>query len=250
MTDEVEQRAHFQRGWPRVIAFVGSEATGKSTVLNEIESWLGGSHRVRRIHAGKPPSTLLTLAPHFLLPALRTLFPEHRSLRVGARYEGARGGREAPQKAYPLLFGIRSVMLAYERRALLSRAFAPTAVGTFVLSDRYPSWGKGAPDGPQLGHRPVGSGRSLLRRWLVALEARLYHDIPAPDVVIHLTAPLDVTLVRNAARDKKEPEDYVRLRHSLASTLQFDGAVVHRIDTNRPLDEVVQEVKRAIGGVL
>jgi hypothetical protein len=47
---------------------------------------------------------------------------------------------------------------------------------------------------------------------------------------------------------KKEPEDYVRFRHSLSSNLQFDGAVVHRVDTDRPLEDVVQQVKGAIQG--
>ena len=50
------------------------------------------------------------------------------------------------------MFGIRSVMLAYERRALLTHAFALSANGTIVLCDRYPSSRSGAPDGPQLGH--------------------------------------------------------------------------------------------------
>ena len=74
----------------------------------------------------------------------------------------------------------------------------------------------------------------------------LYGDIPSPDLFVHLTAPLDVTLARNAARDKTEPEDYVRFRHSLSSNLEFDGVPVHRISTDRSLEDVVREVKEAI----
>lgn len=227
-----------------VIAFVGSEATGKSTILDQMQSWLSENYTVRRIHAGKPPATSLTFAPHFLLPTFRALFPDQRSTRVETRYEEA--GRPAKQ-TYPLLFGVRSVMLAYERRALLTRAFARSADGTIVLSDRYPSSRSGAPDSPQLGHLPA---RDRRRRWLTALEARLYEDIPSPDLVVHLTAPLDVTLARNAARDKTEPEDYVRFRHSLSSNLEFDGVPVHRISTDRPLEDVVREVKEAIWATL
>jgi len=156
-------------------------------------------------------------------------------------------GPEGPRRTFPLMFGVRSVMLAYERRALLTRAFARSADGTIVLSDRYPSSRSGAPDSPQLGHLPARDGR---RRWLTALEARLYEDIPSPDLVVHLTAPLDVTLARNAARDKTEPEDYVRFRHSLSSNLEFDGVPVHRISTDRPLEDVVREVKEAIWATL
>jgi thymidylate kinase len=247
MADQVDQGALLRLVVGMVIAFVGSEATGKSTILNEIETWLSQNHKVRRIHSGKPSSTLLTFVPHFLLPALRKLFPEQRSLRVGERYEET---RDMTERVYPLLFGLRSVMLAYERRTLIRRALSWSADGTIVLSDRYPSHGSRAPDGPQLSQLPAGSSRGSLRRWLAALEAHLYHDIPLPNVVIHLTAPLEVTLARNATRDKTEPEDYVRFRHSLSSNIQFDGAVVHHIDTDRPLEAVVREVKEAIGDAL
>ncbi|MCD6021897.1 MAG: hypothetical protein K0R20_1607 [Actinomycetia bacterium] len=251
LRDAVETRAHALGSSTRsalggpsatrratVIAFVGSEATGKSTVLDEVERWLSKSRRVRRVHAGKPPSTPLTSIPHALLPALRSLFPEQRTLRVEERYEGG----DARGTTYPLLFGIRSVMLAYERRALLRRAVRHGA-GTVVLSDRYPSDASGAPDGPQLTHLPMPRSAFSLRRILAAIEARLYRDIPTPDLVFQLTAPLDVTLARNAAREKKEPEEYVRFRHELSSRLRFDGASVYAIDTDRDLDQVVREVE-------
>jgi thymidylate kinase len=226
-----------------LIAFVGSEATGKSTILNEVESWLGRSHPVRRVHAGKPPSTPITFVPHVLLPAIRALFPEQRTLRVEERYED---DHASARKTFPLLFGVRSVMLAYERRRLISRAMR-AGRGTVVLSDRYPSDTSGAPDGPQLAHLPMPSGRFSVRRVLTRLEGRLYRDIPAPDLVFHLTAPLEVTLARNAARDKREPEDYVRFRHALSSRLRFDGAPVYPIDTDRDLELVVQEIEGVIG---
>ena len=230
-------------GRSTLIAFVGSEATGKSTVLHEVERWLGRSHRVRRVHAGKPPSTPLTFLPHVLLPALRAVFPEQRTLRVEERYEDADGSLE---RTFPLLFGVRSVMLAYERRALLLRA-ARSGPDTVVLSDRYPSEASGAPDGPQLAHLPMPTGGFSIRRALARVEDRLYRDIPTPDMVFHLSAPLDVTLARNAARGKQEPEDYVRFRHALTSRLRFDGAPVHVIDTDRDLEQVVREIEEMIG---
>jgi thymidylate kinase len=227
----------------RVIAFVGSEATGKSTLLRETEEWLSADHRVRRIHAGKPPSTVITFVPHFLLPALRAAFPRQRSLQVASEYQEASKTRDRP---YPLMFGLRSVMLAYERRVLIRRAFAWSAQGTIVLSDRYPSSRSGAPDSPQLGHLPVGNGNAALRRWLATLENRLYRTIPAPDLVIQLTAPLEVTLARNLARAKTEAEDYVRFRYFLTSHYQFDGATVRRVDTDRHLQAVLRDVQQAI----
>jgi thymidylate kinase len=91
------------------------------------------------------------------------------------------------------------------------------------------------------------SGRFSFRRMLARMEDRLYRDIPVPDLVFHLSAPLDVTLARNAARSKREPEGYVRFRHELSSKLRFDGAPVYRVDTDRDLELVVQEIEGVIG---
>ena len=65
---------------------------------------------------------------------------------------------------------------------------------------------------------------SSVRRVLAALEDRLYRDIPTPDLVFHLTAPLDVTLARNAARAKNGARrNTCDFRHAIAADLLFDG---------------------------
>jgi thymidylate kinase len=232
-----------------VIAFVGPEATGKSTMLEEVERWLGAHYTVERIHAGKPPSTLLTFVPNLLLPALRSLLPEQRSTRVSA-HRAAGDERAGMNEPFPLLYGFRSVFLAHDRRVLLARAFAKSASGAIVLSDRYPSVESGALDGAQLGHPDAPPTGGAMRRWLADREARLYRDIPPPDLVIYLTAPLDVALERNRTRAKSEPEDYVLSRYARSSNLQFDRAPVERVDTNRPLAESALEVKRRIWNAL
>ena len=230
-----------------VVAFVGSEATGKSTMLAETQRWLGEHYTVKRIHAGKPPATALTFVPHVLLPSLRRLLPEQRTTRVEAEY--LQESVPSPRR-FPLVFGLRSVMLAYERKLLLTRAFARSSNGTIVLCDRYPSSRSGAPDSPQLGHLPAPDAKMSFRRWLKVLEARLYRDIPRPDLVIYLTAPLDVTLARNAARAKIEEESFVRIRHSQTSSLEFDDVPVHKINTDQPLETTVREVREVIWDAL
>lgn len=234
-----------------VIAFVGPEATGKSTLLADAERWLGAYFTVRRVHAGKPPSTFLTVVPNLLLPALRSLFPGQRSTRVTAGLVSGVEERVAPARArkeFPLLFGIRSVLLAHDRRILLTRAYASAANGAIVLSDRYPSVERGAVDGAQLGHDQAPEG--AVRRRLAALEARLYRDIPPPDFVVYLTAPLEVALERNRERGKSEPESYLLSRHARSSSLEFERTTVHPLATDRPLDEVVSELRRVIWDAL
>ena len=228
-----------------VIAFVGAEATGKSTMLEQVERWLGAHYTVHRVHAGKPPTTPLTVIPSLLLPVLRSLLPEQRSTKVSARHASG-DERDPTNEPFPLLFGVRSVFLAHDRRALLIRAYADSANGAIVLADRYPSVERGALDGAQLGHLEMPSTGGSVRRWMADLEARLYRDIPPPDLVIRLTAPLDVTLERNKTRAKSEPEDYVLLRHARSSNLEFERVRVEDVDTDRPLSESILEIRRLI----
>jgi thymidylate kinase len=232
-----------------VIAFVGPEATGKSTLLAETKRWLGEYFVVDQVHAGKPKPTILTAIPSLLLPALRSLLPSYRSGHVETEYAGEELA-EKSQKVYPLIFGIRSVLLAYDRRALLTRAYAQAASGAIVLCDRYPSTVTGATDSSQLSRFNISRDRSPVRYLLAWAEQRLYQEIPAPALVISLSVPLEVALIRNKTRGKEEPEDFVRVRHARSSQLVFDKATVFHICTDRPLEQTVSDIKQAIWQVL
>jgi thymidylate kinase len=241
------QKSMVLRNGGAVIAFVGSEATGKSTLIAETQDWLGEHFTAQQIHVGKPKSTLLTIIPNLFLPALRSIFPGARTTKIGLENQDR---STKPHKNFPLLFGIRSVLLAYDRRSLLSRAFRQASNGSLVLCDRYPSLRSGAPDSPQLSHLAPLTGNHSSRHRLANIEARLYREIPSPDLVIFLTAPIEVTISRNAARSKNEPESYVRRRHARSSNLEFGKAQVYKINTDQPLDQTVLEVRKAIWSVL
>jgi thymidylate kinase len=232
-----------------VIAFVGPEATGKSTLINATKRWLGEHFVIEHIHAGKPKSSWLTMLPNLFLPLLRSALPSYRPSKIDTRQASAEESEKSPE-VYPLISAIRSVFLAYDRRALLTRAFAGAANGSIVLCDRYPSISKGAPDGPQLQQFVIDPKQYPIQSWLAHVEKRLYQQIPAPDMVISLHVPLEVALVRNKNRGKEEPEDYVRFRHSLASSLEYGNALVDKINTDQPLDQTILEVKKAIWDAL
>jgi thymidylate kinase len=242
-------RSRALAGGGAVIAVVGSEATGKSTLLNELDRTFSKHLATKRIHAGKPPSTLLTVAPNLFLPLLRRLLPGRHVARTGAAGEGRdeNSGREGSLR---LPFIIRSALLAHDRRKLLSNAHSEAANGSIVLCDRYPSSRGGAPDSPQLGEVMTRPGSSRVHRWFATQEARHYGAIPPPDLVIFLTAPLDVTLKRNAIRGKTEPEAYVRERHARSSAIQFDRIPTHRIDTDQPLADTVRQAQGIIWDTL
>jgi thymidylate kinase len=231
-----------------VVAFVGPEATGKSTLLGETRRWLGEHFVVEQVHAGKPKSTALSALPNLAVPLLRSLLPRYRSGNVEVEYAATDLSDEAG-KRYPLIFGVRSVLLGYDRRALLNRARGRAAKGAIVLCDRYPSDGPGATDSAQLS-RLDGAGRSSVRHLLSRAEKRLYDDIPAPDLVISLSVPLEVAIARNRARGKEEPEDFVRRRHAESALVRFENSPVFSVCTDQPLDQTVSAIKKAIWQVL
>ena len=232
-----------------VIAIVGPEATGKSTLLAEMKGWLGEHFAVNQIHAGKPRSTLLTVVPNLLVPVLRFVLPKYRASRIEVQYTSD-GQEKKSEKVYPLISAIRSVLLAYDRRMLLTRAFAQAVNGRIVLCDRYPSLSPGSPDGPQLSQFPIPKDRYPIRYQLSRIEKQIYEEIPPPDLVILLTVPVEVAILRNRNRGKVEPEDFVRLRHAQSSNLEFGRTQVYKINTDQPLDKTILDVKKAIWNVL
>ena len=232
-----------------VIAFVGPEATGKSTLLGETSRWLGAHFSVQRLHAGKPKSTLLSFGPNLVLPALRSLLPGYRSGNVELQYNPAEQAGK-PKKIFPLIFGIRSALLAYDRRVLLARAYTEAANGNIVLCDRYPSVTEGAPDSPQLSQYTISQKEYPLHFWLAHVEKQLYEEIPAPDLIISLSVPVEVAIFRNKNRGKEEPEDYVRRRHAQRSSLVFEKTTVVEVNTDQPIEKSILEVKQAVWKVL
>ena len=232
-----------------VIAFVGPEATGKSTLLSNTNDWLGEHFAVTRIHAGKPPATILSAIPSLLLPFFRSLLPSLRPSRIDVQ-SASDNQPEESRETYPLLSAIRAVLLAYDRRSLLARAFRQAANGRIVLCDRYPSMLNGAPDSPVLLHLSALPGRYSIRRWLARLEEQLYRGIPPPDLILYLSVPLEIAMVRNQTRGKTEPEDYVRVRHAQSSNLNFGHIPVCKINTDQPLSETVLEVKNTVWNAL
>ena len=243
------QKSIALRSGGAIIAFVGPEATGKSTLLAEMRGWLGEHFAVEQIHVGKPKSTLISVVPNLFLPALRSLFPSSRSTQVNTQ-NNDQEDPEKPRSDYPLIFAVRSALLSYDRWSLLSRAFSQAANGTIVLCDRYPSLQGGTPDSPQLSHLPISTGRYSIRRRMANIESQRYREIPIPDLVIYLSAPIEVTLLRNANRSKKEPEDYVRRRHGRSSNLEFGNTPVHEINTDQPFDQTILEIKKAVWDAL
>ncbi|HEY6073760.1 MAG TPA: hypothetical protein VIV15_10290, partial [Anaerolineales bacterium] len=233
-----------------VIAFVGPEATGKSTLVEETRRWLKPVFPVSAIHAGKPPSTWLTAPLNFALPLARNLWPRLRTSRLEGHVavEDDIQPLEKLSGFSGLVYAIRSVTLAWDRRQLLVRAARQAAAGEIVISDRYPSENIGAMDSPRLqAEQAVPAGR--LVRWLAHLEHGLYAQIPPPDILLKLNVPVEIAKIRNRDRIKpgKESDAYLESRHRQVREWSRPGTRrIHEIDTGQPLEATIQCVREAV----
>jgi thymidylate kinase len=233
-----------------VIGVVGSDGAGKSTVVGEVSRWLGEFLSVATIHGGKPPPSVPTALPRLVLPLLRRMLPGYRTTRIELRASEEKEP-EAMGIGPLLVYALRALMLAYDRKQLLIRAHRKAANGTLVLSDRYPTRQPGVPEGAML-HFLREDSRSLCR-WLAQMEERTYRTIPQPDLVLRLDVPLELAMQRNLTRVKPggyEPSDYLRHRHALARELEFSGVPTYRIRADAVVEETVRAVKPILWNAL
>ncbi|HMC89340.1 MAG TPA: hypothetical protein VKI17_07315 [Gemmataceae bacterium] len=231
-----------------LVAFVGPDASGKSTSVKETAAWLGKALQVTTGHLGKPPSTWLTLLPNLARRLIRLALSRPVTPPAGQT------SREGPRPSLGLLYMLRAVLLAWDRRALAVKLRRQAARGAIVICDRYPSPVLGAADGARLPlPGQVGAPRGL-GRYLARLESRLYRDIPPPDIVIRLCAPAEVVVERNRERQKttgeQESDDYVRRRHQTAATPFYANALTVEVDTNQTRTKTAATTRQFLWSVL
>lgn len=186
-----------------VVAVVGPDAVGKSTLVSGLASRFAAVYRVRVLHGGKPAGTWRTLPLRIARDLWRLLRSESGSSAVGS----APSDSERPSLAQ----AINAWALAIDRRATLAKATREAAGGSLVLFDRYPSQVPGGMDGPRL--RALTDTRGV-RGWLSQREAEIYSRFVPPDLVIRLSAPVSELLARDGSRDRPDGDGYLRLRAS------------------------------------
>jgi hypothetical protein len=219
-----------------VVAFVGPEATGKSTLSQGMVDWLGGTFETKAVHLGKPPATWLSIVPNMALPLLRRMAGGHRTDTVPSGSDGM-GRKVSP------LFAARCLMLAWDRFSAAKRAHRRAANGCLVFCDRYPSAQLGSMDSARL---PL-EGAAGWRARAATLEQRLYRRIPQPDLVLQLSAPPGIAVERNRNRTKpgKETDERILTRHVDGQVPMFRARTV-LVDTEGELAATLRTAKAVV----
>lgn len=233
-----------------VIAFVGADATGKSTLVAETERWLGKVFAVRKVHVGKPPTSMLTVLFNVTLPLVRRLLPQLRRSQIQTQLHDKAASQDGLKGTSSPLYGLRALTLAWDRYRLLRKVTRAEERGELIICDRYPSELTGAMDSPRLEEKLGRSGlKSRLLNWLARRERDLYNRMPPPDIAVKLSVSLEVAKKRNQERIKgdKDTDEFIESRHRSAREWQKDGTKhSFEISTDNSLADTILNTKKAI----
>jgi thymidylate kinase len=225
----VTRRANPRGG--RIVAFLGPDGSGKSTLVRETASWLGWKLDVYQSYfgSGDGPVSLLRWPLKLALGAYRRARPAARS--------GARRG------ALHRVRWIWAIALAFEKRKRMRRVIRARNRGLIVVCDRYPqAQVEGFNDGPLIVAWLDTSGwRGRVARW----ERGVYRELAAnaPDVAIKL----DVTPEQASARKPDVERAEVSRRRTALAAIDYGPRCRHvLLDADRPLEEVLRDVQRAV----
>jgi thymidylate kinase len=221
-----------------VVALLGSDGSGKSTLTAALRGWLGAKLDVVPIYfgSGDGPSSLYRLPMRVLARRLRSRAPGN--------------GSGSPPMASPSLLRRLgrvpwAIALAAEKRSKLRTMIRARNRGMIVICDRFPQNQRlGFNDGPLLGDWIAAPGR--LRRFLADWETAIYDSAAStgsPDLVLKLIATPTVAVARKPEMSLEENERRVA---SIRALVFSPSTLTIEMDADRSLDLIISEAKAII----
>ena len=224
---------------PPLIAIIGCDGSGKSTVSEELLAWTRDYGPAAAAHLGKQQGNSgrwfasLPLVGHWFKGFIG---------RKAATVHSSRGKNKAPD----LLPAI--VMHAFTLRRILRfrRMMKLRRQGLIIIADRYPQLDfPSAFDGPDMSIDADG-GRFV--QWLARREQRAFEWMTSyrPDLAIRLNVDLDTA----CARKPDHRREALKRKIEITPQLTLNGANIVEIDAAQPLDSVLEAVKLAMANIL
>jgi thymidylate kinase len=219
----------------RVIAVVGCDGSGKSTLTADLFERLRRERPTELIYLGQSSGNILDWVRGLPLvgPAIGRYL-----LRKSERTHAKDSKSASPDTLTALVI----YLLSCWRRHKFRRMLALNRRGVVVITDRYPQAEVSGFyfDGPGL---KVTADANGFVRWLAARELRLYQRMTArvPALLIRLNIDADTAHAR-------KPDHKLAMLHEKASvipTLSFNGAHILDLDGRSPYPEVLQAASTA-----
>ena len=217
---------------PPLIAVIGSDGSGKSTVCEQLITDMNNYGPAIRVHLGKQAGNVGRAVAQW--PVIGRFLDK----AITRNTKKVKTGK-SKVKFLPSL-----VIMAFVLRRVLRfrRMMQYRREGLIVLTDRFPQAQiPGAYDGPVF---PVNIKGNPFIRWMAGRERKAFKWMAAqkPDLVIKLNVDLDVACQRKPDHPKEQ------LEKKIATTplLTFEGARIINIDANQPIADVISHAESAI----
>jgi thymidylate kinase len=222
-----------------LIAIIGTDGSGKSTVAEHIVHWIGRYGPAGQVHLGKQAGNIgRALARLPLIGGAFERLIRRKSDGVNDRIK---------ENKQPTL-GPALVISAFTVRRIrrFKRMLALRKNGLIVVTDRFPQVKiPGAYDGPGFPETTQGSKIvvALAKHEHNAFEWMATHQ---PDLVLRLNVDLDVA----CARKPDHRREALARKIAVTPLLSYAGAPIVEIDANQPLDRVLADAEAAVAQVM
>jgi thymidylate kinase len=218
-----------------LIAIIGCDGSGKSTVSEKILEWIRGYGPAEAAHLGKQSGNIGRAMSR--LPIIGSMIGN--VIRRKSNHVTESRARNKAPGIFPAV-----VIYAFTLRRMLRfrRMLALRRQGLIIVTDRYPQLEfPGAYDGPGLS---VSAHGDFIVRWLAQREQAAFEWMTSyrPDLVIRLNVDLDTACLRKPDHRREA----LREKIEITPQLKFFGAPIADIDSGRPLDEVLAAAKFAM----
>jgi len=226
-------------GMAPLIAIIGPDGSGKSTVCEQIVDWIGRFGPASRAHLGKQSGNIGRALGR--LPLVGGAMDR----KIRREVDGVNKRIESDRQ--PSLFPALVISLfTLRRRFRFKRMLALRRRGLIVVTDRFPQVEiPGAYDGPGFPDTPRGS-------WLVLRLARFeratfeWMASHRPDLVLRLNVDLDTA----CQRKPDHLREALQRKIEVTPRLRFSGAPIADIDANQPLARVIEDAKNAVARMM
>jgi len=215
---------------PPIIAIVGCDGSGKSTVSEHLIQCVSKYGPVARVHLGKQAGNVGRRL--IQLPFLGRSF----SKAIVRNKAGVSRKKPGSLAAFVIMSFVLRRLFRFRRMLALRKR------GAIILADRFPQIQiPGAFDGIQL---PASVPGKPVITWLAGREYAAFKWMTdhKPDLVIKLNVDLDVA----CARKPDHRREALAKKIAVTPQLLFEGARIINIDTNQPLADVFRAAEAAI----
>lgn len=221
-----------------IIAIVGGDGAGKSTVVNELYSWLSKDFQTIKVHLGKPDWSLTTISVRAILKigGLIGIYPYFNSPNLNSHDSKP----SISSGVYPWM--LREICTARDRYHTYVKAKRFAINGGLVICDRFPLSQIKLMDGPAI--EQVINTKETIRfpKYLISLENNYYIPIIPPELLLVLRVNPEIAVQRKT----DEESTSVRERSTEIWGLNWEHTNARVIDASKSKADVLAEVKALI----